>query len=358
MERGKILPHSEKNLFFLVKSQEGCGSLVSPCRKEGIKSICEILPRRHVEAICHLLHGGCNAVIELVGIVQLQFLSARDLPLQAHIRPADKLGQFAIIVIVMHAFLIVCLGKIQRNFCCELFIIKKKTLDKEAHEIAETVKPRQEADDVADEPAQDVFEGNVGKLRHLALADELLPILPCDAVAVNAVRMADGVPRLLKGGGHIPLRDAEPTGDLRLCHVVMMIEAVDVPLSTGEDGEGALFVEAVVDKMCEGLVPVEALFLLLGREGVLVDSVTNGRGVAEVLVRVVILETVELAQSQPFALVDFDDGERLAAEPLVWTIGGVAGVVVEVGARRFAREFLLVEVICELIHAPIIAQDI
>ena len=121
---------------------------------------------------------------------------------------------------------------------------------------------------------------------------------------------------------------------------------------------GALLVEAVVGGAREGLSLIEALFLLLGREGVLVDSVTNGRGVAKVLVRVVILETVELAQSQPFSLGDFDDGERLAAEPLVWTIGGVAGVVVEVGSRRLAREFLLVEMICELVHAPIIAQDI
>ena len=311
-----------------------------------------------MKACRHLLHGGCDAVIQLVGIVQTQLLSARDLPLQAYIRPADKLGQFTVIVIVMHAFLVVCLGKIQRNFCCELFIIKKKTLDEEAHEIAEAVKPRQEADDVADEPAQDVFEGDVGKLWHLALADELLPILPCDAVAVIAVIMADSVLRLLKGSGDISLRDPEPTSDLRLRHVAMMIDAVDVPLSTGKDGEGALLVEAVVGGAREGLSLIEALFLLLGREGVLIDSVTNGRGVAKVLVSVVVFETVELAQSPPFSLGDFDDGVRLAAEPFVGTVGGVAGVVIEVGARRFAREFLLVEVICELIHNPIIAQDI
>ena len=312
-----------------------------------------------MKACRHLLHGGCNAIIQLVGIVQMQLFSTRDLPLQAHIRPADKLGQFTVIVIVMHAFLVVCLGKIQRNLCCELFIIKKKTLDEEAHEIAEAVKPRQEADDVADEPAQDVFEGDVGKLWHLALADELLPILPCDAVAVNAaVIMADSVLRLLKCGGNISLRDPEPTGDLRLRHVIMMIEAVDVLLTTGKDREGALLVEAVVGGAREGLSLIEALFLLLGREGVLIDSVTNGRGVAEVLVRVVVFETVELAQRLPLSLGDFDDGVRLAAELLVWPIGGVAGVVVEIGSRRLAGELLLVEMICELVHIPIIAQDI
>lgn len=137
-----------------------------------------------------------------------------------------------------------------------------------------------------------------------------------------------------------------------------MIEAVDVLLTTGKDREGALLVEAVVDRIGERLASFEALFLLLGCEGVFVHIVLNGRGVAEVFVRVVILETVELAQRLPLSFGDFDDGICLAAEPFIGTIGGIAGIVVEMGSRRFAWEFLLVEMICELIHDPMIAQDI
>ena len=154
------------------------------------------------------------------------------------------------------------------------------------------------------------------------------------------------------------MRDAEPTGDLRLRQAVMMIEAVDVPLTMGEGREGALLVEAVVDEVREGFVPIEALFLLPGREGVLVQIVLNGRGMAEILVRVVVLEAVELAQGQPLTFGDFDKGVRLAAQPFVGLVGGVAGVVIEVLSRRLGGEFLLIEMICELIHAPIIAQDI
>ena len=92
-----------------------------------------------------------------------------------------------------------------------------------------------------------------------------------------------------------------------------------------------------MDEVGEGLAFIKPLLLLCGREGVLVDVVTNGLGVAEVSVRVVVFQTVQLAQRLPFALRHFDDGIRLAAHVTVGLIDGVAGVVIEIGARRLAR---------------------
>ena len=60
----------------------------------------------------------------------------------------------------------------------------------------------------------------------------------------------------------------------------------------------------------------------------------------------------------PFALGHLDDGIRLAAHVKVGPIGGLAGVVIEISVRRLARELFLIEMVRELIHVSIIAQNI
>ena len=131
-----------------------------------------------------------------------------------------------------------------------------------------------------------------------------------------------------------------------------------MPLFAGERRKRPLLVEAVVDEVGEGLALIKPLLLLYEREGILVDVVTNGRGVAEVSVRVVVFQAVQFAQRLPFAFRHLDDGIRLAAHVEVGSIGGVAGVVIEIGARHLSRQLLLIEMVRELIHAPIIAQNI
>ena len=244
-------------------------------------------------------------------------------------------------------------------FAIKIFLICSGiAFEEKAHKFAQTVKPRKDASKVREQRAQDKFEQHVGILRHFALFHELLPILPCDEVTIVAAVIAENhIFRLLKHGRDISLRDAELRCDLRLRHILALVEVDDVPLLFGKRGKRPLLVEAVMDEVGKGLALIKPLLLLLGREGVLVDIVTNGRGVAEVSVRVVVFQTVQLVQRLPFTLRHLDDGIRLAAHVKVGPIGGVAGIVIKIGARRLARQLLLIEMVRELIHASIIAQN-
>ena len=76
-------------------------ALVPPCRKEGIEAPLDVFLRRHVKAVCHLLHGARNAVVELVEIMQARLPAPICLPHQAHIDAADQLGLFLVIVLKM-----------------------------------------------------------------------------------------------------------------------------------------------------------------------------------------------------------------------------------------------------------------
>ena len=321
-------------------------ALVSPRRKEGVKALFDIFLRCHVKAVCDLLDGACNAVVKLVGIVQARLFTAGDLLPQAHIYAADELGLLPIILLKMRALFILCGGKIGLDLVRDLIVVKEITFEEKAHKLAKAIKPRKDADKVMKQHAQDKFEQHVGILRHLALLYELLPILPCDeGMIVAAVIAMDNIFRLLKHGRDISLRDAELLCDLRLRHIFALVEIDDVPLLFGKRGERPLFVEAVMDEVGEGLALIEPLLLLLGREGVLVDVVTNGRGVAEISVRVVVFQTIQFAQRLPFAFRHLDDGIRFAAHVKVGPIGRVAGVVIEIGARRLARQLLLIEMV-------------
>ena len=334
-------------------------ALVSPRCKKGIEALFDIFFRCHVQAVCDLLDGACNAVVQLVGTMQARLFAAGDLLPQTHIYAADKLWLFAVVLLKKRALFILGGGKIGLDLVRDLIVIKEIAFEEKAHQLAQAVKPRKDVGKVMKQCAQDKFEQYVGILRHFALFHELLPILPCDEVAIVAAMIAeDNLFCLLQYGRDIPLRDAELRCDLRLRHILALVEIDDVPLFAGERRKRPVFVEAVMDEVGEGLAFIKPLLLLLGREGILVDVVTNGRGVAEVAVRVVVFQTVQLAQRLPFALGRLDDGIRLAAHVTVGPIGGVAGIVIEIAARRFARELLLVEMVRELIHASMIAQNI
>ena len=321
-------------------------ALVSPCCKEGVEALFDIFLRCHVQAVCDLLDGACDAVVQFVGIVQARLFAAGDFSPQAHIYAANELWLFAIVLLKMRTLFILGGGKIGFDLVRDLIVIKEIAFEEKAHKFSQTVKPRQERGKVLKQCAQDKFEQYVGILRHFALLYELLPILPCDEVAViAAVIAADHIFCLLKHGRDMPLRDAELRCDLRLRHILAFVEVDDVPLLFGEGRKRPLLVEAVMDEVGEGLALIEPLLLLLGREGILVDVVTNGRGVAEVSVRVVVFQAVQLTQRLPFALGHFNNGIRLAAHVTVGPIGVVAGIVIEIGIRRFAQQLLLIEMV-------------
>ena len=111
-----------------------------------------------------------------------------------------------------------------------------------------------------------------------------------------------------------------------------------------------------MDDIRKRFASVKALFQSFGREHVLVNIMADGRGVAEIFVRVVVFEPVQLAQSPPFVFGNFDDGIRFSAYITVRGIGGIARVAVEVASGRFPRKFALVVVVREFIHRWIIAQ--
>ena len=94
--------------------------------------------------------------------------------------------------------------------------------------------------------------------------------------------------------------------------------------------------------------------MLFGCEGVLVDAIADGGGVAEILVRVVIFEAIQFAQRLPFALRHLNDGIRLAIYPFIRIIRWVAGVEIKKRSCRFALEFLFVVVILLFIHELIV----
>ena len=335
---GNITSSRKKFLFFREMLSERRDALDSPRRKKGIKALFDIFFRCHVKAVCDFSGGACDAVIQFLGIVQAHLFAAGGLLPQAHIYAAYELGLFAVVLLKMRALCIIGGGKIGLDLFCNFVVVKEIAPEEKAHQLAQTIKPRQDRGKVMKQRAQDKFQQHVGILRHFALLYELLPILPCDEVAVIAAVIAeDHIFRLLKHGRDMPLRDAELLCDLRLRHILAFVEVDDVPLLFGEGRKRPLFVEAVMDEVGEGLALIKPLLLLLGREGVLVDVVTNGLGVAEVSVRVVVFQTVQLAQRLPFALRHLDDGIRLAAHVTVGPIGGVAGVVIEMGAWRLAR---------------------
>ena len=55
-------------------------ALVPPRRKKGVKALFDIFFCCHVQAVCDLSYGACNAVVQLVGMVQARLFTAGDLP--------------------------------------------------------------------------------------------------------------------------------------------------------------------------------------------------------------------------------------------------------------------------------------
>ena len=99
-------------------------ALVSPCRKEEVEALFDILFRSHVKAVCDLLDGACNAVVKLVGIMQARLFTAGDLLPQAHIYAADKFGLLAVVLLKMRSLFILVSGKIGLDLVRDLIVIK------------------------------------------------------------------------------------------------------------------------------------------------------------------------------------------------------------------------------------------
>ena len=99
-------------------------ALVSPRCKEGIKALPDIFLRCHVQAVCDLSDGACDAVVQLVGIVQARLFTAGDLLPQAHIYAADELGLFAVIFLKMRTLFILGGGKIGLELFCKGIVVK------------------------------------------------------------------------------------------------------------------------------------------------------------------------------------------------------------------------------------------
>lgn len=282
-----------------------------------------------------------------------------DLPHQAHIDAADQFWLLAVVLFKMQSLFLISCGKIVCDLFCNFVVVKEIAFEGEAHELAKAIKPRKDADEVGERPAQDKFKQYVGIVWHLALSHKLLPILPHDELAVIAAVVAPyDFLRLFQDGGCISLRDAELRCDLRLRHVPLPVQINDMSLSCGECGKRAFFVYTGMDAVSERFVLVQPLLLLFGCEGILIDAIADGGSVAEILVRVVIFEAIQFAQHLPFALRHLDHGIRLSAHVEIGRVSGIAGVVVEEGALCFSWNLLLVVVICQLIHALMIAQDI
>ena len=104
---------------------EGRDALVSPCRKEGIKALFDIFFRSHVQAVCDLSDGACNAVVQFLGIVQARLFAAGDLLPQAHIYAADKLGLLTVVPLKMRALFIIGGGKVLLDLFCNFVVIKE-----------------------------------------------------------------------------------------------------------------------------------------------------------------------------------------------------------------------------------------
>ncbi len=104
---------------------EGRDALVSPCRKEGIKALPNIFFHCHVKAVCALLDGACNAVVELVGIMQPCLHAPIDLPHQAHIDAADELGLLTVVPLKMRALFTIGGGKVLLDLFCNFVVIKE-----------------------------------------------------------------------------------------------------------------------------------------------------------------------------------------------------------------------------------------
>ena len=99
-------------------------ALVSPCRKEEVEALFDILFRCHVQAVCDLLDGACNAVVKLVGIMQARLFTAGDLLPQAHIYAADKFGLLAVVLLKMRTLFILGGGKIGLELFCKGIVVK------------------------------------------------------------------------------------------------------------------------------------------------------------------------------------------------------------------------------------------
>ena len=123
--RRGILPLPEKIFIFSEMLSEGFDALVSPRRKEGVKALFNIFFCCHVQAVCDLLDGACNAVVKLVGIMQTRLFASGDLLPQAHIYAADELGLLAVVLLKMRALFIIGGGKIGLDLFCNFVVIKE-----------------------------------------------------------------------------------------------------------------------------------------------------------------------------------------------------------------------------------------
>ena len=69
---------------------------------------------------------------------------------------------------------------------------------------------------------------------------------------------------------------------------------------------------------------------------------------------IVVFKTVELVQSLPFELGDFNDGIRLAVHIAIGTICKIAWIIITIGMGCFPGEFTFIVMICQFVHEFII----
>ena len=117
---------------FTVKSMESLNRFITENR---ISIAVITVPASQAQAVCDLLDGACNAVVQFFGIMRARLFTAGDLLPQAHIYAADELGLFAVVFLKMRTLFILGGGKIGLDLFRNFVVIKEIAFEEKAHQL-------------------------------------------------------------------------------------------------------------------------------------------------------------------------------------------------------------------------------